>query len=178
MQVYLYNNMALLKRSTKNILNLIGIKINEVDYDDFYSIANETAWKTIMTYNSARKCKYDTYLYASINFKVKTEIRNRHRQKRWINYIAIHYYCTDDKFDTLYNIDSEIDLFEEIEKDYKYFDLYNEIKKYYPHVTKEEFIVLFYKANGYKDKDIKNFLEITSYRYGKIKENIKNIKVI
>ena len=39
MQVYLYNNMALLKRSTKNILNLIGIKINEVDYDDFYSIA-------------------------------------------------------------------------------------------------------------------------------------------
>ena len=131
-----------------------------------------------MTYNSARKCKYDIYLYASINFKVKTEIRNRHRQKRWINYIAIHYYCTDDEFDTLYNIDSEIDLFEEIEKDYKYIDLYNEIKKYYPHVTKDEFIVLFYKANGYKDKDIKNFLEITSYRYGKIKENIKNIKVI
>ena len=59
-----------------------------------------------------------------------------------------------------------------------YIDLYNEIKKCYPHVTKEEFIVLVYKANGYKDKDIKNFLEITSYRYGKIKENIKNIKVI
>ena len=42
MQVYLYNNMALLKRSTKNILNLVGIKINEVDYDDFYSIAKKT----------------------------------------------------------------------------------------------------------------------------------------
>lgn len=178
LEPYMRNNMQHLKKMTSSILSKTGEEIYDLDYDDFYSIANETAWKTIMTYNSARKCKYDTYLYASINFNVKTEIRNRHRQKRWINYIAIHYYCTDDEFDTLYNIDSEIDLFEEIEKDYKYIDLYNEIKKYYPHVTKEEFIVLFYKANGYKDKDIKNFLEITSYRYGKIKENIKNIKVI
>ena len=54
MQVYLYNNMALLKRSTKNILNLIGIKINEVDYDDFYSIANMTLWQAIIEYDNSR----------------------------------------------------------------------------------------------------------------------------
>ena len=72
-----------LLRSQAELINYKRRKDEEtydLDYDDFYSIANETAWKTIMTYNSARKCKYDTYLYASINFKVKTEIRNRHRQ--------------------------------------------------------------------------------------------------
>lgn len=86
MQVYLYNNMALLKRSTKNILNLIGIKINEVDYDDFYSIANMTLWQAIIEYDNSRTC---TFLNVCLRNKFKSEIRNRGRYKRKANYNSV-----------------------------------------------------------------------------------------
>lgn len=165
--------------------NSVKAKIDEIDlkYNTYSNLLMIMPKDSLCSLDELNDVEMRNNLYLRINELLGRKLIGRgiafNEQSKWrINYVAIHYYCTDDEFDILYNIDFGIDLFEEIAKDYNYIDLYNGIKKYYPHVTKEEFIVLVYKANGYKDKDIKNFLEITSYRYGKIKENIKSIKVI
>lgn len=44
LEPYMRNNMQHLKKMTRSILSKTGEEIYDLDYDDFYSIANETAW--------------------------------------------------------------------------------------------------------------------------------------
>ena len=70
-------------RKSKNIVNKIIVTfggISQKDYDDFYSVANETIANAIQGFDNTRN--FDTYIYACLTNKIKTEITRRNRLKR------------------------------------------------------------------------------------------------
>ena len=70
-------------RKMKNLVDKILITyggISQKDYDDFYSVANETIAKKILSYDDTRN--FDTYIYSCIPNKIKTEMTRRNRLKR------------------------------------------------------------------------------------------------
>lgn len=48
LEPYMRNNMQHLKEMTRSILSKTGEEIYDLDYDDFYSIANETACRALI----------------------------------------------------------------------------------------------------------------------------------
>ena len=70
-------------RKMKNFVDKILTtydSISQKDYDDFYSVANETVAKAILGYDDTRN--FDTYIYSCIANKIKTEMIRRNRFKR------------------------------------------------------------------------------------------------
>lgn len=193
MQVYLNNNMALLKRSTKNILNLIGIKINEVDYDDFYSIANMTLWQAIIEYDNSRTCTFNTFLNVCLMNKFKSEIRNRGRYKRKANYNSV---SLDGISNNLFGLNFQVTYNEwlysydmsYIEKIYSTYNYHSknavEIKAI-SNMMLENIIVSINDEQlriitkllilGYRKRDIKKYLDINDYLLSKKISQIKRI---
>ena len=51
LELYCENDMRLLKRISNSIFRRFNEPIAESDYDDFYSLANETLWKAYNAYN-------------------------------------------------------------------------------------------------------------------------------
>lgn len=173
LEPYLRNNMKKLKNITRMLLLGMNEKLYECDYDDFYSIANMTIWQAIMEYKKSRKCKFNTFLYFCLRRKFKTEIRDRHRDKRKINFESYSLEYMREKQDyELSIIDLNMDLDYVIEKNQTYIEKYGEIKRYFPAITDKQINILGYLYDGYKANEIQNILNISRYEY------IKNIRVL
>ena len=65
LEPYMVNEMQLLKKITIDILNKTDEEVCQADYDDFYSVANETAWQTILTYNPKKNVNI-IHIYISV----------------------------------------------------------------------------------------------------------------
>lgn len=78
---YTENNMRKLKQICYPMIIKIG-GITELDYDDFYSIANETLWKAATVYNEKENDSFDAFLRGCIERKFKTEMTRRNRDRR------------------------------------------------------------------------------------------------
>lgn len=192
-QPYLNNNMTLLKKITKNILNSIGIKINEVDYDDFYSIANMTLWQAIVEYDNSRICTFNTFLNDCLKNKFKTEIRDRGCYKRRANYNSVSLdsinsfsydlnpYISYEEW--LYNYD--VSCIENIYDSYGYHSKNTVEIQAISNIMLENIILNINDSQlrviaklfilGYRKKDIKKFLDINNYLLSKKINQIKEI---
>ena len=51
LEPYCENDMRLLKSISNSIFRWFNEPITNADYDDFYSLANETLWKAYNAYN-------------------------------------------------------------------------------------------------------------------------------
>lgn len=192
-QPYLNNNMTLLKKITKNILNSIGIKINKVDYDDFYSIANMTLWQAIVEYDNSRICTFNTFLNDCLKNKFKTEIRDRGCYKRRANYNSVsldsinsfsfdlNHYISYEEW--LYNYD--VSYIENIYDSYGYHSKNTVEIQAISNIMLENIILNINDSQlrviaklfilGYRKKDIKKFLDINNYLLSKKINQIKEI---
>lgn len=78
----LYGNTKI-KKIIDNFLKKIG-GISQKDYDDFYSVGNETFTNALKSYDG--KSNFHTYICSCLINKLKTEMTRRNRQKRSIMY--------------------------------------------------------------------------------------------
>ena len=83
LQYYCKNDMKKLIELSQKVLVKIG-RHNESELEDFYSIANEELWRAILSYDPGNiyKAKFETYLFAILERKFKSEISKRNRSKR------------------------------------------------------------------------------------------------
>lgn len=89
LQPYCENEMKLLKRISKSIFMKFNEPISNADYDDFFSIANATLWQAYQAYDPDKGVCFEGFLYSCLQKKFKTELRNRHRDKRVVNQFAV-----------------------------------------------------------------------------------------
>lgn len=171
---YMKNNMYLLKALTHRILSKMNEKLYGLDYDDFYSIANMTSWQACIKYNEERNCNFNTYLTSCLTFKFKSEIRDRHRAKRIINYIAYSLENIEEEINSdIWLAETQVDVECKVIELQDHINLYNNIRQYIPDITNLQIQILEYLIEGYHAKEIQSLLYISQYEYSK---NIKSIK--
>ena len=79
LELYCENDMRLLKRISNSIFRRFNEPIAESDYDDFYSLANETLWKAYNAYDPDMGTSFDGFLRSCLENKFKSELtRRRH----------------------------------------------------------------------------------------------------
>ena len=85
LEPYCKDDMRQLKKLSKSIFLRLNEPLTEADYDDFYSIANMTLWQCYNSYSTDKGASFNTFLCDCLTKKFKSEIRDRHREKRVIN---------------------------------------------------------------------------------------------
>lgn len=75
------NGETYLQSMIKNYIKNFG-GVYQKDYDDFYSIANETIAKAIGGFSGSSEKEFDTYIKSCLIKRFKTEMTARNRQKR------------------------------------------------------------------------------------------------
>lgn len=183
LQPYCENDMNLLKRISKSIFLSLNESLSQLDYDDFYSIGNLVLWQVYNVYNPTMGISFDVFLRNCLKRRFKTEIRDRHREKRVINQLAT-------SLDTNNENDEECNILDLIESD---FDTFEEVMKtnnqqfedkahlYILKLSNEQKDILNLLMNGYKPKDIQQMLNISSNEYAenlKIMRSFENVKIL
>jgi len=80
-EYYCGDGMSKLKQISYQIFIKIG-GINESDYDDFYSIANETVYYAAKNFNENENDNFEVFLKGCLSKKFKTEMTKRNRYRR------------------------------------------------------------------------------------------------
>lgn len=164
MERYCGNDMALLKKMCYTLLRLIG-GISECDYDDFYSIANETVWKAAMNYDPQNEIgiSFDMYLRGCLSRKFKTEMTKRNRERRIPKgkIISIEEACGVDGRRIEETIKSSFDIDEEIPE----LRHRENIHIFLDGLSKKQYKIATMIMMGYTKDDILKRLNITSKRY-------------
>ena len=83
---YYENNAKKLHKVVNKILLKFG-GLSDKDLDDFYSLANEVFVDVIKRYDSSQP--FETFLYACLLNKIKTEMTKRNREKRKADRMSI-----------------------------------------------------------------------------------------
>lgn len=76
--LYYKNNAKLLHDMVDKVLH--GLKFKNIDYEDFYSLANEVFISVLKNYDKEKD--FDGFLYSCLDKKFKTEMTRRTRDKR------------------------------------------------------------------------------------------------
>ena len=167
---YYQNNGSEIHRIVNRILEKYNFP--QKDYDEFYSIANETMAKCIKTYDSNKNCSFDTYLWRCIENKIYSELKARNRIKRKIDNESVSLDCLvssdnstsfKDVIPSMFNIDDEI-------SKNKYSD---EVLEYLKNLTRVQRNIILYKAEGLSAKYIKEKLHLTDKEYN---TNLLNLR--
>lgn len=183
LQPYCENHMRLFKKISKSIFLRLGEPLTEADYDDFYSIANMTLWQVYNSYDISKGANFNTYLCNCLKKKFKTEIRDRHRGKRVINQLATSLDATNDSEEgcTISDfIPSDFDTFEEVVKNNNE-QFQDKVQQYISKLSNQQINILNLLIDGYKPKDIRQILEISSTEYAenmKIMRSFENVKIL
>ena len=161
---YCGNDMALLKKMCYPLLRLIG-GISEADYDDFYSIANETVWRAAVNYDpkNQNQISFEVYLRGCLSRKFKTEMTKRNRDRRIPRkqVISIEEACGLDGRKLEETIKSDFDMNEEIpELRHK-----ENLQVFLSGLSKKQHKIAVLIMEGYTKDDILKRLDMTSKRY-------------
>ena len=177
---YCKNDMRLLRSISKSIFLRLGESLTEAEYDDFYSIANITLFQAYNSYNPDMGISFDVFLRGCLKRKFKTEIRDRHREKRVINQFTMSLDATtDDKGECrlLDSIASDFDTFVEVTQNSNE-QFHDKTKQYMSKLSNQQVNLLM---DGYNPKDIQRILEISSSEYNenmKIMRSFENVKIL
>lgn len=183
LEPYCKDNMRLLKKLSKSIFLRLNEPLTEADYDDFYSIANMTLWQCYNSYSSDKGASFNTFLCNCLKKKFKTEIRDRHREVRVINQLATSLDATNDseeKCSILDFIPCDFDTFEEVTKNNNE-QFQDKVQQYISKLSNQQVNILNLLIDGYKPKDIRQILEISSTEYAenmKIMRSFENVKIL
>lgn len=186
LEPYCKNNMRLLKNISRSIFLRFNEPLTEADYDDFYSIANITLWQCYNSYNSDMGICFDVFLRGCIKRRFKTEIRDRHREKRVINQFTTSLDAPsigksgEEECSLLDVLASDFDTFEEATKNNNE-QFQDKVQQYISKLSSQQINILNLLIDGYKPKDIRQILEISSTEYAenmKIMRSFENVKIL
>lgn len=164
---YSENNMARLKRISYPLIAKYG-GVSNADYDDFYSIANETLWKAARDYDEEYSIdnliKFENFLYGCLSKKFKTYITERNRQKRIPSQLitSIDAPVADGSERTYAEVlESDFDVTEEIEE----LSGNTNFDKFLSGLSKKQIAIVDLIIQGYDFDAIKKILNITEKRF-------------
>lgn len=173
LQPYCDNNMQLLKKISKSIFLKMNEQLVQADYDDFYSVANMTLWLAYGNYSPDRGVRFENFLYDCLKKRFKTEIRNRHRDKRVINQFTVSIDTIDENECSIEDfIISDFDTFEEVMKENEG-QFSEKIQQYISSLSSLQKKILDFLVKGYKTEEIRKILGISLKEYN---DNVKVIK--
>lgn len=184
LQRYCENDMHLLKRMSNTIFRRFNETIADADYDDFYSIANETLWKAYNAYSPDMGASFDGFLRSCLEKKFKSELTRRHRQKRMIDRFTVSLDAVDGEWDGCCLLDfmpSDFDTFEEAVKEAEGGQYRDRIRQYIARLSSQQAAILNLLVDGYRPKEIQRMLEIPPKRYAEDLEAMRsyeNVKIL
>ena len=184
LQPYCENDMQRLKRISKSIFMRFNELLAESDYDDFYSIANETLWKAYNSYDPDMGISFEGFLCSCLQKKFKTELTHRHRQKRILNQFATSLDAVkedEDGVSLLELVPSDFDTFEEVTKAQKNGQYQDKVQMYISKLSNRQVNILNLLMDGFKPVEIRQILEISAKEYSNDMQSIKayeNVKIL
>ena len=159
---YCGNDMALLKKICYPLLKLIG-GISDCDYDDFYSIANETVWNAAINYNpdNENNIPFEAYLKGCLSRKFKTEMTRRNRDRRIPRkqIFSIEDEVDGRKIEDIISSDFSID------KEIKELMYKENLQIFLSGLSKKQYKIATLIMDGYTKDDILKRLNISDKRY-------------
>ena len=168
LQPYCENDMQLLKKISKSVFIRFHEPLAKADYDDFYSIASMTMGQAANAYTPDMGIRFDVFLRTCLNKKYSTEIRRRHRQKRFADRFAVSLDAanTDDEKRSLMDfIPSDFDTFEEVTKQQENGQYQDKIQRYISRLSNQQVNILNLLIDGYRPGEIREILEISPKEY-------------
>ena len=170
---YCGNGMLRLKKMCFPLITLFG-GITDAEYDEFYSIANETVWTAALQYNEDENDSFDNFLRTCLLKKFMTFVTKKNRKKRipTKNIVTVYSKISEDSdktfaeiMDSGYRIDDEI------------FDLNGSegLAIFISGLSKKQVAVVELLIKGYEKRDIMKILNMTEERYNILIERMKTI---
>lgn len=184
LQPYCENNMRRLKNISRSIFMKFNEPLAESDYDDFYSIANMTLWKAYNSYDPDMGISFEGFLCSCLQKKFKTELTNRHRQKRILNQFATSLNAViedEDGKSLLELIPSDFDTFEEVTKAQENGQYQDKVQMYIARLSNRQVSILNLLMDGYKPVEIRKILEISAKEYSDDMQTMRsyeNVKIL
>jgi RNA polymerase sigma factor (sigma-70 family) len=184
LQPYCENDMQLLKKISKSVFIRFHEPLAKADYDDFYSIANMTLWQAYNAYNPDMGISFDVFLRTCLKKKFSTEIRRRHRQKRFADRFAVSLDAanTDDEKCSLMDfIPSDFDTFEEVTRQQENGQYRDKIQRYISRLSNQQVNILNLLIDGYRPGEIREILEISPKEYAdnlQTMRSYENVKIL
>lgn len=183
-QPYCENDMKKLKQVSKSIFMRFNEPLTGIDYDDFYSIANETLWKAYNSYDPDSGVSFDGFLYTCLQKKFKTELTRRHRQKRVLNQFAVSLdaaFDDENESNLLDYVASDFDTFEEVLKAQETEQYEDKVQRYLSKLSNRQLSILSLLMGDYKPCEIQRILKISAKEYLgnlEIMRSFENVKIL
>ena len=184
LQPYCENDMQRLKKMSKSIFMKFNETLANADYDDFYSIANETLWKAYNSYDPDMGVSFEGFLCSCLQKKFKTELTHRHRQKRILNQFttSLDAVIEDEEGRSLMElVPSDFDTFEEVTKRQENGQYQDKVQRYISKLSNRQVNILNLLVDGFKPVEIRQILDISEKEYSNDMQSIKayeNIKIL
>ncbi len=184
LQPYCENNMKKLKQVSKSIFMRFNEPLTKADYDDFYSIANMTLWQAYNSYDPDKGVCFDGFLHSCLQKKFKTELTNRHRDKRVLNQFSVSLDAVntdDDERNLLDLIPSDFDTFDEVLKRQETGQYQSKVQQYLSRLSNLQINILNLLMDDYKSGEIKQMLDISPKEYLgnlEIMRSYENVKIL
>jgi RNA polymerase sigma factor (sigma-70 family) len=153
---------------SKSIFLRFNEQLTKADYDEFYSIANMTLWQAYNSYNAEMGVSFDGFLYSCLKKKFKTELTRRHRQKRVLDQFNVSLDATKEdgeEYSLLDIIPSDFDTFDEVIQRQNNEQYQDKVQEYISRLSNQQVNILNLLIDGYKPKEIRQILEISSKEY-------------
>ena len=168
LQPYCENDMQRLKKMSRSIFMKFNDTLANADYDDFYSIANETLWKAYNSYDPDMGVSFEGFLCSCLQKKFKTELTHRHRQKRILNQFATSLDAVneDEEGRSLMElIPSDFDTFDEVVKRQENGKYHDKVQRYLSKLSNRQVNILNLLVDGFKPVEIRQILDISEKEY-------------
>lgn len=184
LQPYCENDMKKLKRMSRTIFMRFNEPLTNVDYDDFYSIANITLWQAYNSYDPDKGVSFEGFLYSCLEKKFKSELTNRHRHKRVINQFvtSLDSVNTDENECSLLDcLPSDFDTFDEVLKRQEKEQFSDKVQQYISKLSKRQVNILNMLMDGCKPKEIRQKLMMTEKGYInelQVMRSYENVKIL
>ena len=184
LQPYCENDMQRLKKMSRSIFMRFNESLTKADYDDFYSIANETLWKAYNSYDPDMGISFEGFLCSCLQKKFKTELTHRHRQKRILNQFATSLDAVkeDEEGRSLLElIPSDFDTFEEVTKAQENGQYQDKVQMYLSRLSNRQVIIMNLLVDGYKPMEIRQILDISEREYSddmQFMRSYENVKIL
>lgn len=133
------------KSISNSILRRFNEQLAKADYDDFYSIANETLWKAYNAYDPDMGVSFEGFLRSCLENKFKTELTRRHRQKRIIDRYAVSLDVANEGGNDCCLLDfipSDFNTFEEAVKEVDGEQYRDKVKRYIARLSNQQIAIL------------------------------------
>lgn len=181
LNLYYENNARKLHEMVNKIL--FKLKFEDVDREDFYSLANEIFVDVLRRYDG--KQDFNGFLYSCLTNKFKTEMTRRNRQKRQADKMSISWETplNDEDDTTIGDMISETKRTEHYDIDKTFFEddgeKYSEnMLLYITKLSKLQKEVVKLIISGYTANEIKEILHINKKQYEDCMMSIRSYKNI